>query len=781
VLKNACKWGGPSESRRALGVAILIWVMALRIAGQTVPKRPFTIADDIGLAQFQYAGEGVASGGPIIKFSPDGRVFAVVTERGALEQNAPEDTIWIFRSTDVEKYLRGPGAATPAAVPLVRMAGDKDGPIIGTVKWLSDSSGLAFTALVKNQQCRFHQLFVADIKTSSVKPLSPENEDVDAFDVRNSNYVYEVSAPAVLKAPEAEDDSPAVALTGKDIWSVIFPSKSGQLTPFDRAGLWAVVGGKKFRVIDAETNEPLNPGSDMTLSPDGHSIVAILPVKDYPKSWTRYKPPPGYEEQTKDVPVDSGAYQLIDLQKGTKRILVNAPTGRNGDWHSYMLAARWSADSQSILLPDSFFPLDVSDPAEVAKRESQPFVAVLRLGTGELSAVLPVKAGLDKQRYAVSDMRFEDDRTVVIDYDRLYFLPNDVPSAVFHQEADGSWKQVSAGEDPRMLVLPFKLNVRESINEPPAIVAQDRLGGSFRVIWDPNPQLNEINLGSAEVIHGKDASGHEWEAGLVKPPNFLPGKRYPMVIQTHGFVKGQFLTNGIFASAFAARALAAAGIVVVQLQGNEKNIDTPNEGRGEVVLYQSVIEKLSDEGLVDPAKVGAIGFSRTVYHVLCALTNDVPLLAAASVTDGVNFGYFEYLSSLEDGLAREADAINGGKPLDGAALKNWIARSPEFNMERASAPLLLLMPGRGPVVADWEPYAVLRYLDKPVDLVMIQPGTHVMTNPRQRFVSESTNVDWFRFWLKDEEDPDPTKADQYARWRELRKLQEQGQRTAPPN
>jgi hypothetical protein len=34
------------------------------------------------------------------------------------------------------------------------------------------------------------------------------------------------------------------------------------------------------------------------------------------------------------------------------------------------------------------------------------------------------------------------------------------------------------------------------------------------------------------------------------------------------------------------------------------------------------------------------------------------------------------------------------------------------------------------------------------------------------------NLDWFRFWLKGEEDPDPAKAEQYARWRELRKLQE---------
>jgi hypothetical protein len=34
-------------------------------------------------------------------------------------------------------------------------------------------------------------------------------------------------------------------------------------------------------------------------------------------------------------------------------------------------------------------------------------------------------------------------------------------------------------------------------------------------------------------------------------------------------------------------------------------------------------------------------------------------------------------------------------------------------------------------------------------------------------------VDWFRFWLKEEEDPEPAKAEQYKRWRELKKMQEQ--------
>jgi hypothetical protein len=93
-------------------------------------------------------------------------------------------------------------------------------------------------------------------------------------------------------------------------------------------------------------------------------------------------------------------------------------------------------------------------------------------------------------------------------------------------------------------------------------------------------------------------------------------------------------------------------------------------------------------------------------------------------------------------------------------------------MDKVQTPLLLLQPGPVSVFADWEPYAALRYLKKPVDLIMLQSGTHVMTNPTQRLASETINVDWFRFWLQDYEDPAPEKAEQYKRWRELRTLRD---------
>ena len=60
-------------------------------------------------------------------------------------------------------------------------------------------------------------------------------------------------------------------------------------------------------------------------------------------------------------------------------------------------------------------------------------------------------------------------------------------------------------------------------------------------------------------------------------------------------------------------------------------------------------------------------------------------------------------------------------------------------------------------------------------------GEHVLVRPQQKLFSEQSAVDWYRFWLKNEEDSDPVKAEQYARWRELRKLQRASGAGKKPN
>ena len=51
----------------------------------------------------------------------------------------------------------------------------------------------------------------------------------------------------------------------------------------------------------------------------------------------------------------------------------------------------------------------------------------------------------------------------------------------------------------------------------------------------------------------------EVRAGLYFPVGYVPGKKYPLVVQTHGFDPKSFWIEGSFTTAFAAQALAVIG------------------------------------------------------------------------------------------------------------------------------------------------------------------------------------------------------------------------------
>ena len=52
---------------------------------------------------------------------------------------------------------------------------------------------------------------------------------------------------------------------------------------------------------------------------------------------------------------------------------------------------------------------------------------------------------------------------------------------------------------------------------------------------------------------------------------------------------------------------------------------------------------------------------------------------------------------------------------------------------------------------------------------MLQFGWLAVLSALERYASQQGAVD---FWLQGHEDPDPAKAEQYKRWRVLRKLEE---------
>jgi len=114
--------------------------------------------------------------------------------------------------------------------------------------------------------------------------------------------------------------------------------------------------------------------------------------------------------------------------------------------------------------------------------------------------------------------------------------------------------------------LPANILADQDLNMPPRIVVMDRETKQKTTLLDLNPQFAELAFGKVEEINWKDGTGNTVSGGLYFPPQYIPGKRYPLVIQTHGFEPGTFVIDGSHMTASAAQPLAGREIMVLQVK-----------------------------------------------------------------------------------------------------------------------------------------------------------------------------------------------------------------------
>jgi dipeptidyl aminopeptidase/acylaminoacyl peptidase len=732
-------------------------------------KKHFTVADEIGISLFM-----ADSGRSNVCFSPNGAYIAVLSQRGRLDLNRPEYSLRFYRRSDVERFLtEEETAVAPSPAWDLHLSTDTEGQIIQHWRWLPDSTGVAFL----QREHGMRRLVIADPRSRSIHEITPANEDVDSFDIRDrSHFVYTATDPteirALVQSERKERHAPAIVGTGRRLGQLILPEDPVVVRhSLPRSRLWAMSAGKTFQV--KRGGAPIVPESDLALSPDGQSVVTTLPVADVPEEWETLYPPPS---ASSPVHVHAGhesakEYVRIDLRIGFVQSLTAAPISSDAGWWAGGNPA-WSSDGQRIVLPGTFIKSDANGP-------SRPCVAVVDVEAGSRSCVEdlmpPPSVALKEVSRTVSSVQFaREAKTHVLVTTTM--SDGSTQTTEYQRMQDGKWQSIRQNQgSPDFRYRNLEITVKQSIDQPPLLLATRN--ERSRVIWDPNPQLKNIALGEAIVYRWKDKQGRKFKGGLFKPPDFKAGRRYPLVIQTHGydgFDESFFYPAGNdMPTAFAARALAGAGILVLQVVENCTFL-TVDEGPCAVSAYESGVNSLVAEGVVDPEKIGIIGFSRSCFYVMESLTTSSQHFRAASITSGLMFDYWQYELSPD---RSEGDQVIGSPPF-GEGLQEWFKRSPGFNLDKVNAPLMVVGEGPSVLLVMWAAYSGLHQRHKPVDLIMLNSDEHTLTNPAVRMVSQGGSVDWFRFWLQGYEDPDPGKADQYKRWRELKKLQADHEKTS---
>jgi hypothetical protein len=350
------------------------------------------------------------------------------------------------------------------------------------------------------------------------------------------------------------------------------------------------------------------------------------------------------------------------------------------------------------------------------------------------------------------------------------------------QKRGGSWiESRQDGNGPAGAVQKVRVELHQGINTPPTLHAVDVDTQSERQIWDLNPDLKKRwLLGRVEEVHWTDARRETWGGVLYYPPDYSPAKRYPLVIQTHGYPPNdEFSLYGAGVpgfglgpsyAVFAAQPLAGRGMMVLHLADKTSAdiLTSPKEPAVYMQAYEDAVQHFASLGLVDPSKVALVGYSRSGWHVEYALTHSTFPYAAAISADSFDGSYLQSLMIWSD----EYSLDNGAAPF-GEGLRNWLEMAPGFNLDRVQTPLWLEVQtaGLATTLVKWETFSRLRYLQKPVELYVapnIDHGDHGIQNPGQCLAVQERAVDWLDFWLNNREDPVHMKQEQYVHWRTLR-------------
>lgn len=247
--------------------------------------------------------------------------------------------------------------------------------------------------------------------------------------------------------------------------------------------------------------------------------------------------------------------------------------------------------------------------------------------------------------------------------------------------------------------------------------------------------LAELRLGAVEDIRFKSKDGTEIHGLMVKPPSFVPGRKYPTVLWIHGGPNGgdehALVLDGY---QFEHQMFAAKGFVVLRVNyrgGSGRGIAFAKSifadwGHKEVQDLLAGVDYLVARGIADPGKLALGGWSYGGILTDYTIASDTRFKAAISGAGSGNqiatYGSDEYVMQYNNEL---------GPPWSSTPL--WLKVSyPFFHADRIHTPTLFLGGEKDfnvPIGGGEQMYQALRTLGVPTQLVVYPGQHHVFTRP----------------------------------------------------
>ncbi len=555
--------------------------------------------------------------------------------------------------------------------------------------WSPDGRTIAFLAKVGKQKA---QIFTAPTAGGTPEQISDAPNGVEQFSWSPNGatiaYVTPDDSPITVKDRRTHHDlftihdddylidRPPVP---SHIW--LLSLKSGRARQLTR-GLASVL----------ETAPPFGGGiSTPEWSADGRSIVYAR------------------QANADDSDSDRTTIVVVNVATGAERAITSQET--------YEYAPRFAPDGGAIAY---LYP---HGPG--AESDMDLFVTPARGG-----AARDISADLDRDLNAEFAWMPGGRGVVVMANDR-------VGSKLYFQPLRGKGRALDLGDlNPLHLAVSSRgalAFVADNATQAPELYLLPALNGRPRRLTDCNRALAAYSYPRSVAVEWSAPDGQPNDGILTYPNGYTPGKRYPLVVFSHGgpgAASSEDFDNGEIGPL---RDLFAADGYVV-FEPNYRGSDNlgnahmhaifgdPGVGPDSDVI--SGIETIEKKGLVDASRIAAVGHSYGGYMTAWLISHH-HFWRCAVVADGAVDWTEEYELSGAGNLAWTRDSL-GGSPWDPQTAELYRTGSPLTYAGQITTPTLILSGTDDvtvPIVESFGLYHALASRNVPVKFIGI-PGAH---------------------------------------------------------
>ena len=269
-------------------------------------------------------------------------------------------------------------------------------------------------------------------------------------------------------------------------------------------------------------------------------------------------------------------------------------------------------------------------------------------------------------------------------------------------------------------------------------------------------QLKGFTVARREMISWKAGDGTLIEGVLLKPPDFDPKKKYPLLVVIHGGPTGvdQPILNAD--RYYPLERFVAKGALILRpnYRGSAgygekfRALNVRNLGVGDYSDVISGVDALIAKGFVDKDRVGSMGWSEGGY-ISAFITASSDRFKAVSVGAGISDWMTYYVNTDITPFTRQ---YLHATPWDDPEI--YKKTSPITYVAKAKTPTLIQHgenDRRVPIPNGYELRQALEDHGVPVKMVVYKGFGHGITKPKQQRALMEENEKWFAKYIWDEE------------------------------